>query len=106
MEKVRSLIPRLRAITTFNTQFKTEENCDAQRIADIYANTTPQGKTDLVDPLSSRLNAYLDSWHTGAKPLLIAVLHDGLPNVPQDPNVVKKPSLQQPTEWLSPTKLP
>ncbi len=76
-------------ITTFNTSFDTERQCNANRVEQIYATIVPRGGTDLVDPLMSRLNDSLENRRPG-RATLIAVITDGMPNVPKDPRVVNR----------------
>ena len=75
-------------ITTFNTAFQTYPNCTLDSVEQIYSTLKPDGETDLVEPLMSRLNAAAAIWHKGARPTLIAVITDGLPNVPVNTAVV------------------
>ncbi len=76
-------------ITTFNTSFDTERHCNANRVEQLYATIVPRGGTDLVDPLMSRLNDSLENRRPG-RATLIAVITDGMPNVPKDPRVVNR----------------
>ncbi len=95
-DQVRNLAQRLSpyqqtvTITTFSDKFQTEEQCGIERVEQIYGSITPSGNTDLVDPLKSRLEAGLNRQEQTHRPLLIAVITDGLPNVPNDPSVVNK----------------
>jgi hypothetical protein len=77
-------------ITVFNTDFHTFYNCTPGKVEQIYTEFTPEGRTDLVDPLMSRLNAIRGAQKKGGPPTLIAVIHDGLPNVPADPRAVNE----------------
>jgi hypothetical protein len=94
-DQVRDLARRLApyqrtlTITTFNNQFETEENCSVDRVEEIYANTRPHGGTDLVDPLNASLNR-ASGVIGGPRRALIAVITDGLPNVPRDPTEVNR----------------
>jgi Mg-chelatase subunit ChlD len=91
--QVRDLAQRMSAysktmtITTFNQNFQVMPHCDPSTVEHIYAETEPNGSTDLVDPLMDRLQANLQS-HDSAHPFLLAIITDGLPNVPRDPKVV------------------
>jgi len=95
-EQVRDLAQRLApyhktfTITTFNRNFDTMEGCTAEKVEQIYASTHPVGGTDLVDPLATRLNAAYQKAAANKHTLLIAVITDGLPNVPRDPTVVNR----------------
>ncbi|HEY9731347.1 MAG TPA: hypothetical protein V6C89_05510 [Drouetiella sp.] len=76
-------------ITTFNTSFKTEYDCDVSRVEQIYNTITPEGNTCLVNPLVDRLE-YAFHHHEPGKATIIAVITDGMPNVPRDPHVVNR----------------
>jgi hypothetical protein len=80
---------RTLTITTFNGQFNTEQNCSVDRLEEIYGNTNPIGSTDLVDPLNASFNR-ASGVIGGARRALIAVITDGLPNVPSDPTEVNR----------------
>jgi hypothetical protein len=77
-------------VTTFNKDFETYENCNPTRVEQIYASTQPRGGTDLVDPLMSRLDHALTKYSDLKKRVLIAVITDGMPNIPRDPGVVNR----------------
>jgi hypothetical protein len=95
-EQVRSLAQRLApykktmTITTFNTSFDTTENCDPGRVEQLYGTITPVGGTDLVDPLMARCEACLTRERSSGQPQLIAIISDGMPNVPKDPKAVNR----------------
>ncbi|MFN8550889.1 MAG: hypothetical protein U0103_05320 [Candidatus Obscuribacterales bacterium] len=78
---------RTLTITTFNTTFNTEYHCTPARVEEIYGAIRPKGNTCLVDPLLNRLD-YALHHRTPGRATIIAVITDGLPNVPQDPRVV------------------
>ena len=109
--QVRDLAERLRpyqkniTITTFNTTFQTYEDCNLERVEQIYGETTPSGSTDLVDPLMSRLDAASAIWHEGAKRTLVVVIHDGLPNVPRDTTVVDQKIIEYTKHMRSPDEV-
>jgi hypothetical protein len=95
-EQVRTLAQKLTpykktfTITTFNTAYDTQTNCDPARVEQIYSSITPVGGTDLVDPLMARCEACLERQRASGQPQLIAIISDGLPNVPKDPKVVNR----------------
>jgi len=95
-EQVRTLAQTLApykktlTITTFNTSYETQSNCDPSRVEQLYSAITPVGGTDLVDPLMARCEACLERQRSNGQPQLIAIISDGLPNVPKDPKVVNK----------------
>jgi hypothetical protein len=75
-------------ITTFNNAYDVMGRCNPAKVEQIYGTVVPKGSTDLVDPLVNRLDANLN--HDAKHPVLIAVITDGLPNVPRDPKVVNQ----------------
>ena len=77
-------IPTL-AVTVFNTTFQTYPNCDPAKIHDLYVTLTPEGCTDVIDPLKDRIDHFLRSHDANHKKLLVAVIHDGMPNEPGGP---------------------
>jgi hypothetical protein len=95
-QQVRALAQRLApyqntmTITTFNRSFETMERCSPEKVENIYATTHPIGGTDLVDPLDARLNAAYMKQAATRHTALIAVITDGLPNIPRDPTVVNR----------------
>jgi hypothetical protein len=95
-EQVRTLAQKLApykktfTITTFNTSYDTQSSCDPGRVEQIYSSIKPIGGTDLVDPLMARCEACLERQRGSGQPQLIAIISDGLPNVPKDPKVVNR----------------
>jgi hypothetical protein len=95
-EQVRTLAQKLSkynrtvTVTVFHDDYKTYENCDPSKIIEVFSETTPSGWTGLLDPLSERMNVGLYGHPPGGRPLLIAIMHDGLPNIPRDPKAVDR----------------
>jgi hypothetical protein len=84
---------RTMTITTFNDGFITDENCLPLKVEHIFGTTGLGGGTDLVDPLSAgleRANKIIHSRTTPGRKVLIAVITDGMPNIPSDPKVVNR----------------
>lgn len=77
-------------ITTFNEQYDTMENCNPERVEQLYRTIKPSGGTDLVDPLIARCSASLTRQKRTGKPQLIAIISDGEPNIPRDPKAVNR----------------
>jgi len=76
------------SIITFNDGFDVFEHVDLNAIDTIFEKIEPKGRTDLVDPLTYQFNRYFKGPHD--KPLLVAVITDGLPNRPsEDPRLVR-----------------
>jgi hypothetical protein len=81
---------KLITITTFNRTYETFQDCDPAKVEQIYGTVEPKGGTDLVDPLMSRLDHALIKYSDLKKRVLIAVITDGMPNIPRDPTVVNR----------------
>jgi hypothetical protein len=92
-------------ITTFNTTFDLHEGCSLDEVERIYRDTTPEGNTDLKDPLVQRLDAAYAIWHTGKKRTLIVVIHDGLPNVPTDTHEVDRAIIEYTKRMRDPNEV-
>jgi hypothetical protein len=92
-------------ITVFNERYQTAESCNSNAILAIYSHVIPHGSTDLVDPLMARCESALASYRPGAKPTLIAVITDGLPNHPRDPRVVNQALINLTRKMTSPKQL-
>jgi von Willebrand factor type A domain len=78
-EKLRPLLTGGLTIVRFNNTFDIEQHCSPERVETIFQSTTPVGGTDMATPLSAVLKNYLAS--SRARPLLVAVLTDGMPNL-------------------------
>jgi hypothetical protein len=95
-DQVRNLAEKLSkynrtvTVTVFHDDYKTYENCDPTKILEVFSETTPSGWTGLLDPLEARMNVGLYGHPPGGCPLLIAIMHDGLPNRPRDPQAVDR----------------
>jgi hypothetical protein len=106
--QVRTLAERLNAygktltITRFNRSFDVMTSCNPSKVEEIYATTVPEGATDLVDPLDNRMYANLnrDSNH----PALIAIITDGLPNVPTDTKAIDRAIINYTQQLKSPNQ--
>jgi hypothetical protein len=70
-------------ITAFAKHYYVHQNATSQNIADLFDNPAFGRGTRLAEPLQDRLNAYFARRKPGSKPLLIAVITDGVP-VPQE----------------------
>ncbi|MDR3615706.1 MAG: hypothetical protein P4L53_19265 [Candidatus Obscuribacterales bacterium] len=110
-EQVRSLAEKLSkynrtvTVTVFHDDYKTYENCDPSKIIEVFSETTPSGWTGLLDPLEARLNVGLYGHPPGGRPLLIAILHDGLPNIPRDTKTVDQAIVSFTNKLQSPNQV-
>ena len=78
-EKMRTLLTGGLTIVTFNNAYDIEQHCSPERVESIFHSTRPVGGTDMASPLSAVLKNYLAT--SRARPLLIAVMTDGMPNL-------------------------
>lgn len=82
-------VPKGMTITTFAHDHEVYEHSTPQKIIDIFDSTQLQLGTFLDEALSERLNNYFAKRRPGSKPLLIAVITDGLPTPEPEPAMVK-----------------
>ncbi|MDR3615246.1 MAG: hypothetical protein P4L53_16935 [Candidatus Obscuribacterales bacterium] len=66
-------------ITTFNNLFQVHRHAAAQDLVSLFAYPNFHFGTRLAEPLHDRLNEYFSSRNAYSKPLLIAVITDGVP---------------------------
>jgi len=88
----RALAPYARegiTITTFAHDHQVYPHSSPQRIVDIFANPHFQLGTYLMEALTDRFNNYFATRGPGTKPLLIAVITDGVPAPIPEPELVK-----------------
>lgn len=73
-------------VVTFNEDFQVYPHATLNKVDQIYSTVKPYGATNTASPLHDRLEDYLrrkrSAGKTPMKPLLIAVITDGLPNWP------------------------
>jgi hypothetical protein len=67
-------------VTVFSDTFTTYKNARLESVADIFRSNEPQGGTQTAVALKNHLDEYF--W-TRDKPLVIAVITDGVPNDPR-----------------------
>lgn len=88
---VASLKPYIKSglsIITFSDSFDAFDHVNIDTIDTVFENVDPGGSTDLVDPLKYEFSKYFNGPHN--KPLLLAVITDGLPNQPsRDPRLLQ-----------------
>jgi len=66
-------------ITTFNNFFQVRRHAAAQDLVKLFGNPDFHFGTRLAEPLHDRLSEYFASRNPQSKPLLIAVITDGVP---------------------------
>jgi hypothetical protein len=80
-------------VVTFNDSYHVYPHAGAKEIADIFNHNEPAGGTNTAAPLQEVLKDYFRKRAAGRimpKPLLIAVITDGLPNKPGGPEAAKQ----------------
>ncbi|MDR3616618.1 MAG: hypothetical protein P4L53_23865 [Candidatus Obscuribacterales bacterium] len=92
-------------ITTFNNDYDTYEDCDLAQIEQIYSQTSPAMNTGLMQPLLERCHAALAKGRKANQPTVIAVITDGLPNIPIPPSKVNEALIPFTHELQSDTEL-
>jgi von Willebrand factor type A domain len=65
-------------LVTFNTSYTIEKNCTPDTVNAIFAKQSPEGSTDLAAPLKALFDQHFRE--SPKRPMLIAVLTDGMPN--------------------------
>jgi hypothetical protein len=81
-------VPKGLTITEFAREYGVHPNASAQNIADLFDNPEFQRGTRLAEPLSDRLNNYFARRKRGTKPMLIAIITDGVPVPKVEPQMV------------------
>jgi hypothetical protein len=87
---IASFVPEGLTITPFNEGFRVHKNVSPQDIVTLFQTGKRHWGTMLAEPLADRLNTYFKSRkHTpNPKPLLIAVITDGIPVPEPEPEMV------------------
>ena len=89
----RALAPYARdgiTITTFAHDHQVYPHADPNGIGNLFANPHFQFGTYLLEALTDRFNAYFARRNPSSKPLLIAVITDGVPHPQPQPELVKQ----------------
>jgi hypothetical protein len=81
-------VPGGLTITAFARYFEVYRNARPENVADLFANPNFRSGTRLAEALSSRLNEFFLRRRPGSKPLLIAVITDGVPRPVEQPEMV------------------
>lgn len=87
----RQLAPFVRkgfTITTFAGDYDVYENATPGNITYLFQNTRLSMGTRMAEPLQDRLGAYFNKRAPGSKPLLVAVISDGVPVPAYEPRMV------------------
>ncbi|MGH9550706.1 MAG: VWA domain-containing protein [Terriglobales bacterium] len=106
---VRALAPFVPSgvtLVTFNHDFDVHENVKVEDIERVFDTEQPAGNTDLVDPLKNRLENYFATRQKDGRPLLLAVITDGLPNRPStDPSLVRNALIDASLRMIDPREI-
>lgn len=87
----RQLAPFVRkgfTITTFAGDYDVYENASPGNITYLFQNTRLSMGTRMAEPLQDRLGAFFNRRSTSTKPLLVAVISDGVPVPAYEPRMV------------------
>ena len=82
MEQIAARIDNI-TVVTFNEDFQVFEHSRLKKVEEVYDTNQPAGFTNMVAPLRDRLSDYfIRRSRSAVKPLLIAIITDGVPNRP------------------------
>ncbi len=81
-------VPRGLTITAFARYFEVYRNATPENVADLFANPNFRSGTRLAEALTFRLNEFFLHRSPNSKPLLIAVITDGVPRPQEEPEMV------------------
>lgn len=81
-------VPKGFTLTSFASEYNVYPNSSPSRINDLFENPTFMWGTKLAEPLQDRLANFFDRRRTGTKPMLIAVITDGVPSPRYEPMLV------------------
>jgi hypothetical protein len=85
---ISSFVPEGLTITPFNEGFRVHKNVSPQDIVTLFQTGRRHWGTELAEPLADRLNSFFKNRSKNPKPLLIAVITDGIPVPPPEPEMV------------------
>lgn len=89
-------------VTTFNNDYEIHPNVTAAQIAYMFQHPTFKPGTRLAQPLSDRLLSFFRGHNGSSKPLLIAVITDGVPFPAEQPTMVAKALIAASKQMESP----
>ncbi len=82
-------LPNGLTIVPFGGTFEVYPQSSPQGVANLFRYGSLQFGTRLCEPLTARLNSYFAARNQYTKPLLIAVITDGIPFPPPEPDMVR-----------------
>ncbi len=80
--------PKGLTLTSFASEFQVYPNSSTADIANLFNNPAFMWGTHLAEPLDDRLKAFLARRKPGSKPMLLAVITDGVPAPRYEPQMV------------------
>lgn len=86
--QIAPFIPRGITITPFAGDYNVYPSASASNIADLFDNPNFRPGTRMAEPLQDRLQTFFRRRSPGSKPLLIAVITDGVPHPMYEPRFV------------------
>jgi hypothetical protein len=89
-DRLAPVLPGGLNITRFASTFEVLPNASTQAIADLFAHDSLQFGTRLAEPLEDKLDNYFANRGEFNKPLLIAIITDGAPFPPPEPDMVRQ----------------
>lgn len=81
-------VPKGLTLTSFASEYQVYPNSSASRINDLFENPDFMWGTKLAEPLQDRLGNFFARRRPGSKPMLIAVITDGVPAPRYEPMLV------------------
>jgi hypothetical protein len=81
-------VPKGFTLTSFASEYHVYPNSSPSRINDLFENPAFMWGTKLAEPLQDRLANFFARRQTGSKPMLIAVITDGVPSPRYEPMLV------------------
>lgn len=81
-------VPKGFTLTSFASEYHVYPNSSPGRINDLFENPAFMWGTKLAEPLQDRLANFFARRQTGSKPMLIAVITDGVPSPRYEPMLV------------------
>jgi hypothetical protein len=85
---ISSFVPEGLTITPFNEGFNVHKNVNPQDIVTLFRTGRRHWGTQLAEPLANRINSFFKNRNRNPKPLLIAIITDGIPFPPPEPEMV------------------
>jgi hypothetical protein len=82
-------VPNGLTIIPFASRYDVYQGASAQNVADLFDHPNFEFGTRLAEPLTDRLNHFFAEHSGNGKPLLIAVITDGVPFPPPEPKMVE-----------------